>query len=93
VSPPKLHIVDISRTRNITALADVLREMHPEMYFEGSGTAWFKRKCTCNGAVFTSLGIRLCMSSMSTSLRECDTETGTASGDARKDFYKSKINQ
>jgi len=71
----------------------VLREMCSGVYFEGSGTVWFKRKCTCNGTVFTSLGIRLCMSSMSTSLRECDTETGNANGDARNDFYKSKINQ
>jgi hypothetical protein len=71
----------------------VLREMYSDVYFEGSGTAWSKRKCTCNGTVFTSLGIRLCMSSTNTGLRECDPERGTANGDARNDFSEGKINQ
>jgi hypothetical protein len=71
----------------------VLREMYSDVYLRAVKLLGPIGNGTCNGTVFTSLGIRPCMSSTSTSSRECEPERGTENGDTRDDFSEGKVNQ
>jgi len=92
VSPPTLHTGDLPNAQHYR----MSRRAERNVLW---GVSWRQWNCLVQTEMYLQWnsvhfsGVRLCVSSTSTSLRECNTERGTANGDARNEFSISKVNQ
>jgi hypothetical protein len=92
VSPPTLHTGKLPNAQHYRFNRRAERNVH-------LGVSWRQWNCLVQTEMYLQWNsvqvsrVRLCVSSTSTSLRECDTERGTANGDDGNEFSESKVNQ